>query len=219
MTRTAWSAGVATVAMAALAGCQAKPPTTPPPTEEPKPIASAPGAPAFAAITAVCPTLPAGLPVVKIQIIDVSPKKLGHATALFEANQDGTRSTEKKLRDIPEVVLKTETPTRLDLDATEFLKKDGDVLLVEVELADPAASFVAGPAAITAGNDEGGAMFCIKDKDHPVAPKPGDRTARFYVKYLSADGPKLGKFNVFLLLKDGPYLTPTVLDPKIRNSG
>ena len=217
MTRVLWSAGAVAAAAAALAGCQPKPPA--PPTEPPKPIAAILGAPRFGAITAICPTLPAGLPVVKIQITDASPKKIGHVTALFESNQDGTASGDKKLRDIAEVVFKDQNPTRLDLDASEFLKKPGDVLLVEVELADPDASFFPGPAAITAGNDDGTSMFCIRDKESGVNPKPGDRTVRFYVQYGAPKGPRYGKYNIFLLFKDGPFLTPVVLDPKIHDKG
>ena len=62
-------------------------------------------------------------------------------------------------------------------------------------------------------------MFCIKDKDHAIGPKPGDRTARFYVQYVQSQTPLYGKFNIFLLLKDGPYTVPVVLDPKIHNAG
>lgn len=217
MSRILWSAGAAAVAASALAGCQAKTPA--PEIARPKPATSAPGAPRFAAITAICPALPANLPVVKMQITDVSPKKLGHVTGLYESNKQGAASTGQKLRDIPEVVFKDQRPTRLDFDAAEYLKKPGDVLLVEVELADPAASFVEGPAAITAGNDDGAAMFCIRDKASGVNPKAGDRTARFYVRYVESKTPRYGKFNIFLLLRDGPFLTPTVLDPKIHDSG
>jgi hypothetical protein len=220
MRRIRWSAAasaaVVVAAASALAGCQDRSPPRPP---EPAPKArpNAPGAPAFTEITAACPATPGGLPVVKIQITDVSPKKLGHVTALFQGNADGTASTEEKLQDLPEVVFKSENPTRLDVDTRTFLKKPGDVALVEVELVDAAASFAPVPAAITAGNDAGVAMFCIKDKDHRINPKPTDRTARFYVQYVDSKAPLYGKFNIFLLLRDGPYLTPVVLDPKIHN--
>jgi hypothetical protein len=202
-----WAAGAAGLAL--LAGCMK--PQQPPP----KPV-DEPGKPMFGVIAQKCAAIPAGLPVVKIQITDVSPKKLGHDTALFEANKDGSASTDKRLRDIPEVLLQTQNPTRLDLDAREFLKKPGDLMLVEVELADPNASFTGGAYALTAGNAEGAAMFCVRD---PINPKPDDRTVRFYVQYQQADPMKVGKYNLFLLLKDGPYSTPILLDPKVHNSG
>lgn len=203
-----WAAGAAGLAL--LAGCtKAMPPTPPTPTDEP-------GKPMFGVIARQCGAIPPGLPVVKIQITDVSPKKVGHDTALFEANKDGSASTDKRLRDIPEVVLQTQNPTRLDLDTTEFLKKPGDLLLVEVVLADPDASFTGGAYALTAGNAEGAAMFCVKD---PINPRAGDRTVRFYVQYQQAKTPQIGKYNLFLILKDGPYQTPIVIDPKVHNSG
>ena len=197
--------------LALLGGCDrtmSKPPPPPPPEE--------PGKPVLAPIAAVCAEKPASLPVVKIRLTDVSPKRLGHVTALYESNAEGTAAGEKPVRDLPEVVLKTENPTRLDIDAREFLKKDGDQLLVEVELADPDTSFLPGRYAVTAGNADGTAMFCVRD---PVDARPGDRTARFYVRYLKSDTPKYGKYNLFLLIKDGPYTTPILLDPKVHNSG
>ena len=175
MRRISWSAGTVAAVASALAGCQAK---LPPPVDTDTGVA---GAPRFAPISAICPTLPKMLPVVKISITDVAPKKLGHVTAQFESDQYGTASTGEKVKDIAEVVLKTDNPTRLDLDAREYLKKAGDVILVEVELADAAASFVPGPAALTVGNPDGAAMFCVRDKDSAINPKPGDRTVRFYV--------------------------------------
>ena len=211
-----WTA--AAVVVSGLAACQVKSPD-PTPTPEPKGPLSAAGAPAFSEITAACTALPADLKVVKIQITDVSPKKLGHTTGLFAAKPGGEESDNKKLADIAETLLKTDNPTRLDIDARPYLKKPGDVILVEVQLDDPAASFAPVPAALTAGNGPGGTMFCIKDKDHRILPKPGDRTARFYVQYVQSKTPLFGKFNLFLLVKDGPFITPTILDPKIHNSG
>jgi len=203
-----WAAGAAGLAL--LAGCM-----KPEPPKPPKPVED-PGRPMFGVIANKCAAIPPGLPVVKIQITDVSPKKLGHVTALFEANPDGSASTDKRLRDIPEVVLRTRNPTRLDIDAREFLKKPGDLMLVEVELADPDASFTGGAYALTSGNPDGAAMFCVKD---PINPKPDERTVRFYVQYQQGDSMKVGKYNLFLLLKDGPYSTPILLDPKVHNSG
>ena len=202
-------AGAAVLAL--LAGCERapKPPTAAPPPDEP-------GKPVFAPIATICAETPASLPVVKIRLTDVSPKKLGHVTALFESNREGTAAGEKPVKALPEIVLKTENPTRLDIDAAEFLKKPGDQLLVEVELADPSASFLPGKYAVTAGNADGAAMFCVRD---PVDAKPGDRIARFYVRYLDSETPKFGKYNLFLLIQDGPYTTPVVLDPKVHNRG
>ena len=220
MSRIRWMAGVAAVAASALGGCQPAPrpaPVTPGPT--PPPSTDAPGAPRFGMISAICPALPADLPVVKILLTDVSPKNLGHVTALYAANKDGSASSEQKLKDIPEVVFKGQNPTRLDLDATDYLKAPGGAVLVEVTLADPDASFVEGPAALTAGNADAAAMFCLRDKDSAINPKAGDRTVRFYVRHLDAKTPRYGKFNIFLLLRDGPFLTPTVLDPKVHDSG
>lgn len=218
MSRFPGTAGAAAIALAGLTACQPagsdpKPPPTPPP-----PV-SAEGAPKFTPISALCPTPPAGLPVVRIRIDDVAPKKFVQQTALFASNRDGTAGEGKPQKPIPEVVLETANPTRLDLDATPFLKKAGDVLLVEVELGDPDASFVPGPSALTAGDDAGAGMFCLKTADQRINPKDTDRIVRFYVKYVEGAGPTYGKYNLFLLLKDGPYRTPTVLDPKIRNSG
>lgn len=203
-------AGAAVVVL--LAGCGRTAPTT----TTPAPPPDDPGKPVFAPISTTCDEKPASLPVVKIRLTDVAPKKLGHVTALFESNRDGTAAGEKPVRALPEIVLKTENPTRIDIDAGEFLKKPGDQLLVEVELADPSASFLPGKYAITAGNADGAAMFCVRD---PVDAKPGDRTARFYVRYIKSDTPKFGKYNLFLLIQDGPYTTPIVLDPKVHNRG
>jgi hypothetical protein len=203
-----WAAGAAGLAL--LAGC-----TKPQPPSPPKPV-DEPGKPMFSVISQKCAAIPPGLPVMRIAITDVSPKKLGHDTALFEANKDGSASTDKRLRDIPEVVLRTQNPTRLDIDAREFLKKPGDLMLVEVVLADPNASFTGGAYALTAGNPDGAAMFCVKD---PIDPKPDERTVRFYVQYQQGDSMKVGKYNLFLLLKDDPYSTPILLDPKVHNSG
>jgi hypothetical protein len=203
-----WAAGAAGLAL--LTGCM-----KPEPMKPPKP-ADEPGKPMFGVIANKCPAIPPGLPVVKITITDVSPKKIGHDTALFEANKDGSASTDKRLRHIPEVLLQTQNPTRLDIDAREFLKKPGDLMLVEVVLADPDASFTGGAYALTSGNADGAAMFCVKD---PIDPKPDDRTVRFYVQYQQGQNMKVGKYNLFLLLKDGPYATPILLDPKVHNSG
>ena len=203
-----WAAGAAGLAL--LASCM-----KPEPPKPPKPIDET-GKPMFGVINQTCAAIPPGLPVVRIAITDVSPKKIGHDTALFEANKDGSASTDKRLRDIPEVVLRTQNPTRLDIDAREFLKKPGDLMLVEVVLADPNASFTGGAYALTSGNPDGAAMFCVKD---PINPKPDERTVRFYVQYQQGDSMKVGKYNLFLLLKDGPYSTPILLDPKVHNSG
>jgi hypothetical protein len=196
--------------LVAFAGCERATPRAPaPPPDEPR-------KPMFAPIATACTEQPGSLPVVKIRLTDVAPKRLGHVTALYQSNREGTAAGDKPVKDLPEVLLKTENPTRLDIDAAEFLKKDGDQLLVEVELADPAASFLPGKYAVTAGNADGAAMFCVRD---PVDAKAGDRTARFYVRYLKADTPRYGKYNLFLLIKDGPYTTPIVLDPKVHNAG
>jgi len=211
------SAGGAMLAVVGLAGCQPEPAPKPPPGP-PQPVV-AEGAPKFTPITEACPTLPSGLPVVRIRLDDVSPKKLGQQKTLLASNKDGTAGEGKPLKVIPDVVLETAEPTRLDIDATPFLKKAGDVLLVEVELADPDVSFVSRPAALTSGDDAGAGMFCLKTPDQRINPKDGDRIVRFYVKYVEGKGPTYGKYNLFLRIKDGPYLTPTVLDPKIRNSG
>ena len=197
-------AGAAVLAL--LAGCERM--TPPKPDEAGKPI--------FTRITAPCAKTPASLPVVRIVLTDVSPKKLVHDTALYESNQDGTGAGETRVKDIPEILLKSENPTRLDIDAHEFLKKAGDQLLVQVELADPNASFLPGKYALTAGNADGAAMFCVRDA---VDAKSGDRTARFYVRYVESKTPLYGKYNLFLLIKDGPYTTPVVLDPKVHNAG
>lgn len=221
MTRIGWKAGSLAVAAAVLTACQPATPPGAPPAPAPTPVTSAPGAPQFTEIAALCKAVPARLPVVKIQITDVSPKKIGHVTGLFESNQDGTASTEKKLRDLPEPKPdpRLGPTTRLDVDVTEFLKKEGDVVLVEVELADPNAEFVAAPAAVTAGNDDGVAIFCLKSKEQRISPTVTDRTVRFYVQDTGAKTGKYGKFNIFLQVKDGPYVTPIVLDPKMRDHG
>lgn len=200
-----------TAVLALLGGCERMSPPKPPP-----PVADEPGKPVFARITTQCADKPARLPVVKIVLTDVAPKQLGHDTALYESNQDGSGAGEKRVKDIPEVVLKSENPTRLDIDAHEFLRKAGDQLLVEVELADPNASFAPGKYALTAGNADGAAMFCVRNE---IDARAGDRTARFYVRYLKSEAPRYGKYNLFLLIKDGPYTTPVVLDPKVHNAG
>ncbi|WP_293678167.1 hypothetical protein [uncultured Phenylobacterium sp.] len=198
-----------------LAGCDRAP--APAPTAPTAPTTAIdPGQPVFAPISTVCPDQPASVPVVKIRITDVSPKKLGHVTTLHDSNSYGTAAGEKPVRTLPEVVLATENPTRLDIDAAEFLRKEGDQVLIQVELADPAATFLPGKFAVTAGNADGSAIFCVRD---PIETKPGDRTARFYVRYVKSDTPRFGKYNLFLLIKDGPYTTPIVIDPKVRNHG
>lgn len=195
-------------ALLMIAGCY-KPAKPPPPA-----LPEDPSKPIFARITSQCAEKPTVLPVVKIRITDVSPKNLQHDTALYDSNGDGAGSGDKRVKDIPEVVLKGENPTRLDIDANEFLKKEGDQLLVEIELADPAATFRPGRFALTSGNADGAAMFCVRNE---VDAKPGDRVARFYVRYVKSGRPLYGKYNLFLLVKDGPYTTPVVLDPKVHN--
>jgi hypothetical protein len=205
-----WAAASILMIGALVAGCR-ETRTMPPamPGEDP-------GKPIFGRIITRCAEAPARLPVVKIRLTDVSPKKLGHDTALYESNADGTGAGDKRLQDIPEPVLKTDNPTRLDIDANAFLKKAGDQLLVEVELADPDVSFVPGKYALTSGNHDGASMFCVRNE---IDLKPGDRVARFYVRYLRAEGPRYGKYNLFLLVRDGPYTTPIVIDPKVHNAG
>ncbi|WP_293907780.1 hypothetical protein [Phenylobacterium sp.] len=211
-----WSTGIAAAA-SLVAGYHG--PAKPPPGPVPRPTGVA--RPAFSLINKACPPLPANLPAVRISISDVSPKHIGHETALFAANKDGTRSTGDRLRRIPEVQLPVSDPTRLDLDADPFLKKPGDVLLIELELTDPDASFSGGSSALTIGNDDGKAMFCVKDPANGINPKPEDRIVRFYARYVASNRPRLAKFNIFVLVKDrdGPFRTPVVLDPKVHNSG
>jgi len=198
------------VAGCLMAGCEHKEPMPPPLAGED------PGKPIFGRIITRCAETPTNLPVVKIRLTDVSPKALGHDTGLYESNADGTGAGETRLADIPEVVLKTANPTRLDIDANKFLKKPGDQMLVEVELADPNASFVPGKYALTSGDHDGALMFCVRSE---IDAKPGDRVARFYVRYLKSATPQYGKYNLFLLIHDGPYTTPIVIDPKVHNAG
>src|SRR5687768_4937383 len=91
-------------AVVLLAGCERTTHTPPAPTTD------EPGKPVFARITTPCAEKPAKLPVVKIRLTDVSPKRLVRDAALYESNQDGTGAGEKRVKDIPEVVLKTENP-------------------------------------------------------------------------------------------------------------
>ena len=205
-----WAAAPLLMAGSLMAGCEHKEPLPPPPPGED------PGKPIFGRIITHCAEAEATLPVVKIRILDVSPKKLVHDTALYESNADGTASSDKRVQDIPEPVLKTENPTRLDIDASAFIKKPGDQLLVEVELADPDVSFVPGKYALTSGNHDAATMFCVRKE---IDIQPGDRIARFYVRYLKSETPRFGKYNLFLLVKDGPYTTPIVIDPKVHNAG
>jgi hypothetical protein len=205
-----WAAAPLLIAGCLMAGCEHKEPLPPPvPGEDP-------GKPIFGRIITRCAEAAAKLPVVKIRLTDVSPKKLAHDTALYDSNADGTGAGERRVQDIAETVFKTANPTRLDIDASAYLKKPGDQLLIEVEVADPDVSFLPGKYALTSGNHEGASMFCVRNE---IDIQPGDRVARFYVRYLKSDTPQYGKYNLFLLVKDGPYTTPIVIDPKVHNAG
>jgi hypothetical protein len=104
--------------------------------------------------------------------------------------------------------------TPIDMDIAAILGNEPSYCRIRVRCADPAIRFADPPQAITAADDGGKAMFfnLLYGEDE------GMPAVRFDC-IRPAVGPQVGSFNIGLVISDGNYELPIIIDPKIQNRG
>lgn len=170
-------------------------------------------------ITTICPSINKSIPVVRIQIDDINPRKIKHTTLLYDSNSDGTDISGTAKEGVKEIKFKEDYDTRLDFHAKKYFDSS-DIILIQVSLFDRDLAFYPGPLAITYGNAAGAEMFCVKSL---IDAKPDDRILSFYVVKVSPDAGKAkkGSFNIALIVDErgSGFSMPIVIDPKVGNTG
>jgi hypothetical protein len=126
--------------------------------------------------------------------------------------------------DIPDVKHKS----RIDLDLYRIIANNNTPVRIDVIVDNEKLRFykddTAPGMAVTSGDENGDAIFCIKGSQptDPADPPSGQnrQVAQFYVIYQSPA--RVGTFNIALVTSDdfnSDYSTIIVIDPKIRNDG
>ena len=157
--------------------------------------------------------------VAMITITDINVKKLKHNSDLYKSDQSGIIYSGSPTEKIPEYKLNGKYDTRLDFNATEYVKNDG-IMLVEIVLQDSDIEFYPGNLAITGGDTDSLAMMCVLK---PIDAKPSDRMLSFYIVKAPTGNTKLLSFGVALVIDEQgsskKYRLPVVIDPGVKNDG
>lgn len=116
----------------------------------------------------------------------------------------------------------TSHDTDADLDLEQYLKKDGDLVLVVIQLP-PGFVFAKGPEPLTTTAAANGDMFCPGEKFNSIN---ATDTKRFYVKYTSGYvSGRIGSYWInYETKKTFPLFGTTTFvphraDPNVKNGG
>jgi len=105
--------------------------------------------------------------------------------------------------------------TRFDLDLSQYLAKNGDVILIKIVVLDHTLKLFPYPFGVTGTDKQSKTLFCgMKQSD-----ENGNEVAIFLAKYVS--GNAVNSFNIDLLVPEvgTKYYLPLVIDPKVKNNG
>lgn len=108
---------------------------------------------------------------------------------------------------------------QLSVDAQPYLKKKGEIMLLELELEQPGYTFSPPNTVITEDSaPSNGEMFCVKKTPPPIQPKANQ--AIFYVHYLDG-APKgvIGHYTFDYLPANGHTAVRVKVDPDVSNDG
>jgi hypothetical protein len=233
MTRTALKTGVALLCIASLMGCKqdqtsiearinCPPPVTPPAPVALPPITDKNEFPI--PVQSDCVNVNTQVPVVHITLWNVDDPHLESSVLLqYKSDQFGNLPKGRTVQPNP-TLLPYPTPlpawsTRIDFDARPYLTSPGKVVLIEVDLQDP-AGYVFAPGTDTAvftSKEANGRMFCVKA---PMIVHENQRWVRFYAHYVPPVGGKsvYGAYHFHIQTRQGdPRVLP--LDPAVQNNG
>lgn len=232
MTKTALKTGVAIVCVASLIGCQRLQTRSEARLYCPPPVAPV-------TVPSVLESIPYGIrvqtdcvnantpvPVVHITLWNVGDPHLESSVLLqypsdLHGNQHQGRTVQPNPAPLPNPTPYPKTSTYVDFDARAYLTAPGKVVLIELELQDPAGyAFKPGKDnAVYTSDAANGQMFCVKA---PMFVGRNQKVVRFYARYVPPVGGKslYGAYHFRLVTPQGADFTDVkAVDPKVRNNG